>query len=112
MTDGESQQAGAAGLLSVIVPCFNEATTIHLLLARVLAGHRLGLELEIIVVDDGSTDGSAQIVERLAGQVPNLRLFRQPANRGKSAALHRGFAEARGEIGLIPDADPEYRPIE
>jgi glycosyltransferase involved in cell wall biosynthesis len=98
--------------LSVIVPCFNEAATIERLLARVLAADTLGLALEVVVVDDGSTDDSAAIVERLAGGEPRLRLLRQDRNRGKGAALRRGLAAAEGDILLIQDADLEYDPCD
>jgi len=98
--------------LSVIVPCFNEATTIERLLARVLAADTLGLGLEVVVVDDGSSDDSAAIIDRLAHSEPRLRLLRQDRNRGKGAALRRGLSAAEGDILLIQDADLEYDPCD
>ena len=100
------------GLLSVIVPCFNEATSIEEQLARVMQADTLGMDLEVLVIDDGSTDGSAEIVNRLAGQFDCLRLIRHPINRGKGLALRNGIAAARGEVILVQDADCEYDPAD
>src|SRR5206468_5134019 len=98
-----------APVLSVIVPCFNERPTIAELLKRVIS---VPITKEILVVDDGSTDGSAGVIEALARSEPSIRLLRQPHNQGKGAALRRGFAEARGEGVIVQDADLEYNPRE
>ncbi len=95
--------------VTVIVPAFNEEATIEEILRRVGAQ---GLDCEILVVDDGSTDATPEIVERLAGEVPNLRLVRQPENRGKGAAVRRGIAESSGDVVVIQDADLEYDPAD
>jgi glycosyltransferase involved in cell wall biosynthesis len=95
--------------LTVIVPCYNERATVAELLRRVRA---VPIDKEIIVVDDQSTDGSRDIVARLAAEWPELRHVLQPVNMGKGAAIRRGIAEARGEIVLIQDADLEYDPEE
>src|SRR5215212_92294 len=96
-------------VLSVIVPCHNERSTVAELLRRVIA---VPIAKEIIVVDDKSTDGSDAIVEEIASREPVVRLLRQEKNEGKGAALRRGFAEARGEIVIVQDADLEYEPSE
>ena len=95
-------------LLSVLVPVYNERPTLETQLQRVLA---VAVEKEIIVVDDGSTDGTRELLCELGGRLPIRALF-HPANRGKGAAIRTALAEARGEIVIIQDADLEYDPRE
>lgn len=105
-------------LLSVIVPAYNEAATIAEVIRRV---QEVSIEKEIIVVDDGSSDGTGAILRGISKQhtatveqpaCNPLRIFHQDRNRGKGAALRRGFQEARGEIVIIQDADLELNPNE
>ena len=96
-------------LLSVVIPVFNEQRTICRIVGSVLS---LPIPLEIIAVDDGSTDGSRHVLEQLSEQHPRLQVILQPRNGGKGSALRRGFASARGSHVLVQDADLEYNPRE
>jgi glycosyltransferase involved in cell wall biosynthesis len=99
-----------ANILSVLMPVYNEEETVERVLHRVFA---LGeIVKEIIVVDDGSTDATPQIVQRLAAEEPRIRYFRQTPNQGKTAAIRRAIEEATGELIIIQDADLEYDPAE
>lgn len=97
--------------LSVVIPFYNEVDTLGEIVRRVLASP-VPFMLDVVLVDDGSNDGSRDVAEQLAAAHPEVRLFRQPRNLGKGAALRRGFAEVRGEIVLIQDADLEYNPAD
>lgn len=99
-------------LLSILVPLYNEEEFVGLLLERVLeAPLPEGLRREIVVVDDGSDDGSAEVVEEIAKAHPHVvRLIRHARNRGKGAAVRTALEHARGEYCLIQDADLEYDP--
>jgi glycosyltransferase involved in cell wall biosynthesis len=99
----------APELLSIVVPAFNEAATIEKVLRRV-AAQELGGPYEVIVVDDGSTDGTAEIAE--SAGIDGVRVVRQPANRGKGAAVRAGIAQTSGGIVIIQDADLEYDPVD
>jgi len=97
--------------LSVLVPLYNEEEYVGTSIERVLnAPLPEGLSLEIVVVDDGSTDGSAEVVENLAQRYSQVRLVRHPMNRGKGSAIRTALQQARGEFAIIHDADLEYDP--
>jgi glycosyltransferase involved in cell wall biosynthesis len=107
--NGEGRAAPSAELegplVSVVVPCFNEKRTILDAMKRVV---EVPFRKEVLIVDDGSTDGTREVLENEVAKLPGVRVFFQPQNRGKGAALHRGFKEARGDVVIIQDADMEY----
>jgi glycosyltransferase involved in cell wall biosynthesis len=98
-----------APLLSIVIPIYNEAATLRTIVDRVL---EQPFEMELLLVDDGSTDGSVAIAQEICALHRNVRLIVQPGNRGKGAALHAGFGAARGEFVIVQDADLEYDPKE
>ncbi len=92
--------------LSVIIPVYNERRTIGALLDRVLASP---LDLDVIVVDDGSADGTSDVLRNYE-ENPRIRILSHPINRGKGAAIRTGISHVRGDFVLIQDADLEYDP--
>jgi glycosyltransferase involved in cell wall biosynthesis len=103
--------SGAFVKLSVVVPVYNERATIERIVAAIRAVPLPGLDREIVIVDDCSTDGTRDILAGLA-QPPGLRVIHHEVNQGKGAALRTGFAQATGDIVVVQDADLEYDPAE
>ncbi len=99
--------------LSVVIPCYNEASTIRRVLHRVAASP---LVREIVLVDDGSTDETREFIDEAISSWPPdrppLRMLRHPVNRGKGAALRTGFRHVSGDVAIVQDADLEYDPRE
>jgi glycosyltransferase involved in cell wall biosynthesis len=95
-------------LVSVVMPVHNERKTVGEIVRRVLA---VPLRVELIVVDDGSTDGTSRVLAELQQEL-GFHLIAQPKNLGKGAALRRGFVETKGDIVVVQDADLEYSPEE
>jgi len=93
--------------LSVVIPVYNERSTLRQLLERVLA---VPFELEVVCVDDGSNDGSRETLVSLQKEYPQVQVLLQPRNMGKGAALRRGIQTASGDFVIIQDADLEYDP--
>ncbi len=95
--------------VSVVIPVYNERDTVKEVVERVC---RLPIEKEVLVVDDGSRDGSGEILKNEVSKLPDVRVIFQQPNQGKGAALRRGFREAMGDVIIVQDADLELDPRE
>ncbi|OAN49163.1 glycosyl transferase [Paramagnetospirillum marisnigri] len=98
--------------LTIVIPCYNEEKTLEAIVDRVLAADRCGLDLEMVIVDDGSRDKSVEVMKALAAKHPQIITAEHGINQGKGAALRTGFQKATGDIVLVQDADLEYSPAD
>jgi glycosyltransferase involved in cell wall biosynthesis len=99
--------------LSIIIPAYNEARTIHLILEKIEAVQLVHqIEKEIIIVNDCSSDDTANVVRQLMQKHQSIRFIEHEKNKGKGAAIHTGIKEAKGDYIIIQDADLEYDPEE
>ena len=99
-------------IVSIVIPVYNEATTLKTLLEAVVAAPSCGLFKELVLVNDCSTDGTRELLEELASKHPDWKIVHHAVNQGKGAALRTGFQNATGDIVIIQDADLEYNPQE
>ena len=102
-----ARDPGVPGLLSVLFPVFNEKATVEESLQRVLNKQIPGVEIEVVIVESNSTDGSREIVQRYANH-PRVNLILEDRPRGKGFAVRTALSNARGEVVLFQDADLEY----
>ena len=102
---------GMINKVSIVIPVYNEENTVEKIISKVRDADVLGLEKEIVCINDCSTDNSKEVLETLAPKY-DLSVYSQGVNKGKGAAIRRGFKEAKGEIIIIQDADLEYNPDE
>lgn len=105
-TDAESVK------LSLVIPCYNEERTLEACVLRCLGLLKHNISLQLVIVDDCSTDGSGAIARRLAAEHPEILFLRHERNMGKGAALRTGFAHAAGDYIGVQDADAEYEPLD
>lgn len=96
--------------LSIIIPCYNEEDHISSLLEKVMTVSLQGLEKELVIVNDGSTDRTVEILKRIALQNPSMTVIDHEKNMGKGAAIRTGLTKITGDIIIIQDADLEYDP--
>ena len=96
--------------LSIVMPCYNEEQTLSSIVTSVMGLNAANMSVEVVIVDDCSSDGSRMVAERLATEYPGVKLVTHTTNRGKGAALRTGFLEATGDMVGIQDADNEYDP--
>lgn len=98
--------------LSVVIPCYNEEATLQTVISMVGAAGTAGLDMEMVIVDDCSSDRSFAIAQNLAKNDPRIQVVQHSINQGKGAALRTGFASATGDLVIVQDADMEYDPAD
>ncbi len=103
---------GKTKKLSIVMPCFNEVHTIRTIIDEILSVNLGSTEKEIIIVDDGSTDGTRPILQELAKKHRQIQVFENPKNMGKGTSLKRAILATTGDVVVVQDADLEYDPRE
>ncbi len=96
-------------VVSILIPAYNEEATLRRVVERVV---QLPFDLEVVVVDDCSSDATPEIGAQLAAELPNVRFHRRPRNGGKGAAMQDAIRAASGDVVIVQDADLEYDPVD